>query len=291
MPQERWVGYIKDYDGGTLMECFASTAVNYLNVPAMLKAQRERILSSLAPTAKGGVVHPGLTDFHAMDSSTQLTADMLPKGTLEAGWKLEELAKEVGSGGGGGVGGGVGGAAGGPGAGRAGGGAAGNSALREALQRLTSGLVAVEDLHFFRQPVDLVAIPDYIKICPLPMGKCVVGALFFVRAPFCLCLYLPTPVYLPPPSPPLHHPTLCRLFQDCPEGGCRGVQQCQGVAGGRGVDCGQLQDLQPTHQCPLRRRQETGGARGEAAGKGGCHLCRSRQCQCLVERERERGSV
>jgi len=172
MPQERWVGYIKDYDGGTLMECFVNTAVNYLNVPAMLKAQRERILASLAPTAKGGVVHPGLTEFHAMDTTTTpLTAAMLPKGTLEAGWKLEELALEGGGGvGGGGVGGG-GGGGGGRAAGGGGGGAAG-SGLREALQRLTSGLVGVEDLHFFRQPVDLVAIPDYIKRCPIPMGEC-----------------------------------------------------------------------------------------------------------------------
>ena len=28
----RWVGYIKDYDGGTLMECYIHPALDYLNV-------------------------------------------------------------------------------------------------------------------------------------------------------------------------------------------------------------------------------------------------------------------
>ena len=34
MPKDRWVGYIKDYDGGTLMECYIHPNVNYLKVPA-----------------------------------------------------------------------------------------------------------------------------------------------------------------------------------------------------------------------------------------------------------------
>merc|ERR1712224_857517 len=31
MPRERWKGYIKDYDGGTLMECKINMKVDYLN--------------------------------------------------------------------------------------------------------------------------------------------------------------------------------------------------------------------------------------------------------------------
>ena len=33
MPKDRWVGYIKDYDGGTLMECYISQTMDYLRVP------------------------------------------------------------------------------------------------------------------------------------------------------------------------------------------------------------------------------------------------------------------
>ena len=33
MPRERWMGYIKDYDGGTLMECAMNRKLNYLKLP------------------------------------------------------------------------------------------------------------------------------------------------------------------------------------------------------------------------------------------------------------------
>ena len=39
--RERWYGYIKDYDGGTLMECAIHSEVNYLNIPAMIALQRQ----------------------------------------------------------------------------------------------------------------------------------------------------------------------------------------------------------------------------------------------------------
>jgi hypothetical protein len=33
----RWVGWIKEYDGGTLMECYIHPGVNYLRVPEVLE--------------------------------------------------------------------------------------------------------------------------------------------------------------------------------------------------------------------------------------------------------------
>ncbi len=39
----RWVGYIKDYDGGTLMECYIHPGMDYLNVPRVVAKQREFI--------------------------------------------------------------------------------------------------------------------------------------------------------------------------------------------------------------------------------------------------------
>jgi len=41
LPREKWAGYIKDYDGGTLMECKIHPRVNYLRVPEIIKSQRE----------------------------------------------------------------------------------------------------------------------------------------------------------------------------------------------------------------------------------------------------------
>lgn len=41
MHKKRWHGYIKDYDGGTLMECAIHMHVNYLDIPGMIKKQRQ----------------------------------------------------------------------------------------------------------------------------------------------------------------------------------------------------------------------------------------------------------
>ena len=60
MPPEQWVGYIKDYDGGTLMECTIQTAVNYLDVPGMVVAQREWLLARIRAVGCSQIVYPGL---------------------------------------------------------------------------------------------------------------------------------------------------------------------------------------------------------------------------------------
>jgi len=43
----RWMGYIKDYDGGTLMECYVHPNVDYLNVKGIVAKQRAFILQRL----------------------------------------------------------------------------------------------------------------------------------------------------------------------------------------------------------------------------------------------------
>jgi histone acetyltransferase len=64
MAPERWVGFIKDYDGGTLMDCLLCPAVDYLAVPSMLAAQKEHLLRAVrAGGSSAEVVHPGLSKF------------------------------------------------------------------------------------------------------------------------------------------------------------------------------------------------------------------------------------
>ncbi len=53
MSRERWYGYIKDYDGGTLMECTIHPEVNYLNIPGMIHAQRQ-VRSCCRPATRVG---------------------------------------------------------------------------------------------------------------------------------------------------------------------------------------------------------------------------------------------
>lgn len=58
-PKSQWVGFIKDYDGGTLMECFIHPDINYLKLPSILKEQKIRIRKEIEKK-KPKMVYPGL---------------------------------------------------------------------------------------------------------------------------------------------------------------------------------------------------------------------------------------
>lgn len=58
-----WVGYIKDYEGGTLMQCSMLPRVEYLKAQELLAAQRQLILSKIRSISKSHIVHPGLDVF------------------------------------------------------------------------------------------------------------------------------------------------------------------------------------------------------------------------------------
>lgn len=59
----QWVGYIKDYDGGTLMECIIGERLPYTDLPGMLRAQRAALDRHIRTLSKSHVVHPGLAAF------------------------------------------------------------------------------------------------------------------------------------------------------------------------------------------------------------------------------------
>lgn len=63
LPRSVWVGYIKDYEGGTLMQCGMVPRVRYLEVHEMLAKQKEMILARIRSISKSHIVHPGLQVF------------------------------------------------------------------------------------------------------------------------------------------------------------------------------------------------------------------------------------
>lgn len=63
MPKERWYGYIKDYDGGTLMECYISPNINYLRLSDMLSMQKNLVRQCIK-IIKPLKVYPGLEIFN-----------------------------------------------------------------------------------------------------------------------------------------------------------------------------------------------------------------------------------
>ena len=59
----QWVGWIKDYDGGTLMECVINERLPYTGFPAMIAAQRAALDRHIRALSNAHVVRPGLAAF------------------------------------------------------------------------------------------------------------------------------------------------------------------------------------------------------------------------------------
>ncbi|KAJ3126220.1 histone acetyltransferase [Nowakowskiella sp. JEL0407] len=89
-----WMGYIKDYEGGTMMECVTVPKVKYVNLAEILSAQRQYVLDKIRQLSKANyVVHQGLTfdkDVKKLDPAT------VP-GIKEAGWTpdMNKLLEEA----------------------------------------------------------------------------------------------------------------------------------------------------------------------------------------------------
>mmetsp|Transcript_36502 Transcript_36502/g.67437 ORF Transcript_36502/g.67437 Transcript_36502/m.67437 type:complete len:389 (-) Transcript_36502:149-1315(-) len=84
MPPERWTGYIKDYDGGTLMECKISKLIDYTQIRNLLDRQRECVLNKVRKISNSHVLYPGITAFK--DPTAKIPLAEI-KGVLEAGWR------------------------------------------------------------------------------------------------------------------------------------------------------------------------------------------------------------
>ncbi|KAI0881990.1 histone acetyltransferase GCN5 [Annulohypoxylon maeteangense] len=52
-----WMGYIKDYEGGTIMQCSMVPRVRYLEVGRMLLKQKETVLAKIRAVSRSHVVH------------------------------------------------------------------------------------------------------------------------------------------------------------------------------------------------------------------------------------------
>ena len=98
MPKGRYHGLIKDYDGGTIMECYVHPSIDFTRVPDMIQAQKAFLLQRVATVAKSHrVVYPPLPrgwepDLTGVSRSNQDAArSMAIPGVAEAGWTLSDL--------------------------------------------------------------------------------------------------------------------------------------------------------------------------------------------------------
>eukprot|EP00472_Partenskyella_glossopodia_P007472 CAMPEP_0197532494 /NCGR_PEP_ID=MMETSP1318-20131121/39917_1 /TAXON_ID=552666 /ORGANISM="Partenskyella glossopodia, Strain RCC365" /LENGTH=399 /DNA_ID=CAMNT_0043089067 /DNA_START=38 /DNA_END=1234 /DNA_ORIENTATION=- len=92
MDPERWTRYIKDYDGGTLMECKISKLIDYTQINTILDQQRDCVLKQIRQISSSHVLYEGLKVFRdktkaSSNGSMKKIALADIKGVLEAGWE------------------------------------------------------------------------------------------------------------------------------------------------------------------------------------------------------------
>ncbi|KAG0232750.1 histone acetyltransferase [Actinomortierella wolfii] len=81
-----WMGYIKDYEGGTIMQCTTVPKVKYLDVHNTLQIQRKAVITKIKEVSKSHIIHPGLKDFQ--NGATEVDPMSVP-GIKESGWDPE----------------------------------------------------------------------------------------------------------------------------------------------------------------------------------------------------------
>ena len=58
LEKSRWMGYIKDYEGGTIMQCSMLPKIRYLEAPRMLVKQKEAVMAKIRAISQSHVIHP-----------------------------------------------------------------------------------------------------------------------------------------------------------------------------------------------------------------------------------------
>jgi len=58
-----WAGYIKDYEGGTIMQCTMLRRLDYTATREIIAQQREAVLNKIRQMSRSHEEHPGLPQF------------------------------------------------------------------------------------------------------------------------------------------------------------------------------------------------------------------------------------
>ncbi|XP_030645077.1 histone acetyltransferase KAT2B [Chanos chanos] len=93
VPKSKYVGYIKDYEGATLMGCELNPSIPYTEFSVIIKKQKE-IIKKLIERKQAQIrkVYPGLSCFK--EGVRQIPIESIP-GIRETGWKPQGKGKEL----------------------------------------------------------------------------------------------------------------------------------------------------------------------------------------------------
>ncbi|WIA13916.1 hypothetical protein OEZ85_002487 [Tetradesmus obliquus] len=166
LPRDRWVGFIKDYDGGTLMEAVLHPKLPYTGLVDMFRVQKEYLDSQIRQLSNSHVVQagiqrqrqpmPGPPHMRVADLPVPIPPADVP-GVKEAGWtpstkpgyKLILRDNSVVE--------------------------ATPANLHTYMEELLAALVACDDSWPFRAPVDPAEALDYYDIIADPVDLLLIG--------------------------------------------------------------------------------------------------------------------
>ncbi|CAD8161559.1 unnamed protein product [Paramecium pentaurelia] len=94
MQPDRWKGFIKDYDGGTLMECYVHPIIDYGNISDLIREQKQQMIDIIKKLTLNDRVYPGLDkQNYKVENSNSDKPTVKPEsiqGILESGWTIDD---------------------------------------------------------------------------------------------------------------------------------------------------------------------------------------------------------
>ncbi|KAI9686451.1 MAG: hypothetical protein M1820_010635 [Bogoriella megaspora] len=93
LPKSAWMGYIKDYEGGTLMQCDLIPRIRYLEAGRMLRKQKETVQAKIRVLSRSHIIHPPP---HQWISGLVPIDPLTIPGIRETGWspEMDKIARE-----------------------------------------------------------------------------------------------------------------------------------------------------------------------------------------------------
>ena len=135
LKRERWQGYLKDYEGATLMECLVDPTIDYLSTRQLANKQRDAIVAKIAQMESEASGSDGT-------AASQAAKEVANKELLKNGWGAPTLDIRVG---------GV------------------QIPTSQYLTEFVEAVCAHEDAWPFRQAVSVADAPDYYTVITQPI--------------------------------------------------------------------------------------------------------------------------
>src|SRR6201996_2219960 len=85
LDKPKWMGYIKDYEGGTIMQCTMIPRVRYLEAGRMLVKKKEAVMAKIRSVSKSHVVHLPPTEWNPGSTIKPIDPMSIPA-IKESGW-------------------------------------------------------------------------------------------------------------------------------------------------------------------------------------------------------------